>query len=148
MLPLVCLSGLTGCLELGLDAVSIARLDETPPTLARISPPPNGNSLAVKRGAEWTVFFSEEMDPRTLRPGVSLSKDCIEVFLFVAIEPSEGRNIRDLDVEFPVRMNAFQEDGVTPAEAGAYALLFRTLLADRQGNPLAEEQAYALSLEP
>lgn len=136
-------SFLAGCLVPDPDSAHVARLDEQAPSLLRVEPALTGNALSLARDGEWILWFSEEMDPRTIRPGIVLLDGNQELPLLLTIAPLNESNMSDVDIEFPVRVSLLAGNGAT----GSFRQVLRTLLTDLQGNALAEEVSFTVSLQ-
>ncbi len=128
--------GAAGCLDPG--EPYLGRLDETPPTILQTNPSGEPGILWA-RAAPMEVVFSEAMEPRSLRPGISLVQGNVEQSLIITLDIDGEPPVTpaDPDIAFPVRIE--QASGPLLPNTN-YTLLFRTLLIDKQGNPLPEEK--------
>lgn len=127
------------CLQPG--APYLSELDSTPPQVLSTRPAlrPDGGVSTLASSAVIEVTFSEAMDPRSVRPGINVTQDArcegLEEPLLITVPPPSPTTPEDLDEPYTVRAVPMKGE----FKAGAtYGLALRTLLADAQGNPLAE----------
>lgn len=127
------LLGCAACLEPG-DPILAAR-DTDPPDVVSTEPSPGGT---VPANGTLEILFSETMDVRTLRPGISVFEGRVEVPLKLTVPPAPdvGEDIERGDVPYPVTVGT-EAGTFTPGTA--YTLVLRTSLTDQEGNPLAQE---------
>ncbi len=138
------------CLEPG--APLLARLDETPPSVLSTVPPitDGGTLSSLPAGSPIEITFSEEMDIRTLRPGISVLKrnrvPPEELSLLVTVPPPGPPLVQDLDRPYLVRV--YPNGQTLLPDNTNYSLVLRTLLADAQGNALPEEIQIRFRITP
>jgi hypothetical protein len=127
------LLGCAACLEPG-DPFLAAR-DTDPPDVVSTEPSAGG---AVPANGTLEILFSETMDVRTLRPGISVFEGRVEVPLKLTVPPGAdmGEDLERGDVPYTVTVGT--ETGAF-APGTAYTLVLRTSLTDQEGNPLAQE---------
>jgi Bacterial Ig-like domain len=132
-LLLVGLLGCAACLEPG-DPFLAAR-DTDPPDVLSTDPSAGGTVLAT---GTLEILFSETMDVRTLRPGISVFEGRVEVPLKLTVPPGsdEGEDVERGDVPYTVTVGT-EAGAFVPGTA--YTLVLRTSLTDQEGNPLAQE---------
>lgn len=131
-----------GCLSPGSSPLS--PLDQTPPLLVRLKPDltsDGGTPLTLPVATTIEVTFSEELDPGSLRPGISVfwhaaQGDPYQEVQLNLVAPPAVKNTADLDREYTVSVSAA---GARGFEVGTCYLLLKNLLIDRQGNPIALE---------
>src|SRR5690242_18841725 len=103
------------CLEPG--SPTYLKMDTTPPTLVRIDPPligPDAGLPVVMAADAITIVFSEEMDPDSLRAGISVRQSSTQLeqpLTIVAAPPARAAN--DPDFDYPVKISA--ADGAFPS---------------------------------
>jgi hypothetical protein len=128
---------LPACLSLG--SSPIAPIDETAPTLARLVPelrePGDAGVLDIPVAGQIQIVFTEEMDPDSLRAGIAVRNKGLEIPLNI-IAPESGPNPSDADREMTVTVAAAGNQGFP---IGVSRLVLKTLLIDRQGNPIVLE---------
>lgn len=123
---------LAGCLDPG-DPVLGVR-DTNPPKV--VSPVP-GEAVQIASNGTLEITFSEFMDVRTLRPGITVLASSGEVPLTITVPaPTEGDDIEHGDIPYTVKATA--TSGAFSPNA-SYTLVLRTILSDYEGNPLPEE---------
>jgi hypothetical protein len=128
---------LCACLDPGKPY--LATFDTKPPSVVLTKPASPDGGVVLWAGADPIVIrFDEEMEPRSLRPGIAVLKDKEELQLTViapapTIERFDPPNDRKLEYEVVVTPVAPFVSGVT------YRLVLRTILSDTSGNPLPEE---------
>lgn len=136
----VALAG-ASCLSVGTSP--IGPLDETPPTVVRMSPNlpvplvlPDGGSdvYTIPVAGSVEITFSEEMDHSSLRAGISVRSKAVEVPINV-VAPESRPNPSDADREETITLAA----GSTGWPVGINRLVLKTLLVDRQGNAIVFE---------
>jgi hypothetical protein len=130
-------AALPACLSLGNSPISA--LDETPPTLLRLVPelrePGDAGVLDIPVAGQLQIVFSEEMDPDSLRAGIAVRNKGLEIPLNI-IAPEAGPNPSDADREETVTIAAAGTQGFP---IGVSRLVLKTLLIDKQGNPIVLE---------
>jgi hypothetical protein len=139
LLPLLFASG---CLEPGKPYLSYE--DQAPPTLVS-SRPTRGTTVddLLKANEPVTLVFSEELDVRSLRPGISVRRGGQEVDIVVFAQGDGGvaTNTYDFtgrDKPYSVgvkRANGLNWEVGTPS----YIVRLNTLLIDTEGNAIEEQ---------
>lgn len=118
------------CLDPG-DPV-LAPLDTSSPRLVSTDPPEGG---IIDRVQGIAVTFSERMDPRSLRPGLSLLQgpDRIAATVLRPADPADlPLAVQQTDEPYTVRVRG--EQPLLPNTG--YTLVFDPVLTDSEGNPL------------
>ncbi|MFL5318247.1 MAG: hypothetical protein ACJ790_01225 [Myxococcaceae bacterium] len=122
----------------------LAYKDKSAPTVLRSKPARvTGLTDTVNPRDQLVVVFSEEMDVRSLRPGISVRKDNKDVEIDVFADGDGGtatnntEDFQDLDKPYPVGIR--RTGGVLWETTGIYTLRLSTLLIDTTGNALEEE---------
>ena len=134
--------GLVGCLEPGRPY--LAKLDEVAPTVVRTVPTAGGT---LSQSARIVITFSEEMEPRSLVPGIGvfLGRDEQRVQVYRVTAPAT----RYVNTQQPYETQVGPPEGTDTFTPGTtYSLVLRTLLLDAEGNPLAAEQVIPFSVVP
>jgi hypothetical protein len=129
--------GSAACLSLG--SSPLAPVDETAPSLVRLRPelrdPGDAGVLDIPVAGQIEIVFSEELDPDSLRAGISVRNKGLEVPLNI-VAPAATKNPSDADREMTVTVSAA---GNTGFPLGVSRLVLKTLLIDQQGNPIVLE---------
>lgn len=125
---------LSGCLEP--KGPGLGREDTGVPTITGTKPA--SNETAFAKDGELEVTFSEVMDPRTLAPGIAIQTTDTVLAVTVTIPTPSGIEDDPNPVDIPYTVRARPISGALLA-ATKYDLVLRTLLADTEGNPLAQE---------
>jgi hypothetical protein len=127
----------SACLSLGNSP--LAPLDETAPTLLRLKPelrePGDAGVLELPVAGQIEITFSEQMDPSSLRAGISVRNKGLEVPLSI-VAPDATPNPSDVDREMTVTVAAAGNQGFP---LGVSRLVLKTLLIDQQGNTIVLE---------
>jgi hypothetical protein len=148
LLPLTVLSSMLVSACLDPKGASLSRMDERPPTVKESSPVPlTGAAAAVPSNATFSVTFSEEMEPRSLRGGVQLYKGNVPVTLrFTLPTPEPGTPGVDRG-DIPYALQFIPDPpGLDPNTR--HTLLFSTILTDLEGNPLEQEVRLTFQTAP
>lgn len=142
LLALLLLVITPGCLEPAKPY--LAYEDQVPPTLVQ-SRPTRGATVddLLKANEPVTLVFSEELDVRSLRPGISVRRGGVELDIEVFAQGDGGvaANTYDFtgrDKPYSVgvkRVNGLRWDVGTPS----YTVRLNTLLIDTEGNALEEQ---------
>ena len=123
---------LAGCLEPG-DPL-LATRDRTPPTVRETLP---GDLERHARTRPLRFVFSEPMDPRSVRPGISFLLGRDQVPLEIEIPPP-GPDPAPVAIAQPWEVVALPASGSLEPDS-TYTLSFRTILTDTAGNALERE---------
>lgn len=118
--------------------------DQAPPALIQSRPARNTSSDDILKADEAVALvFSEELDVRSLRPGISVRRDGkdVDVIVFAQGDGGTAFNTYDFtgrDKPYAVgirRINGLQWETGRPA----YIVRLNTLLIDTEGNALPEQ---------
>lgn len=138
-LGLAAAAALAGASCLSLGTSPIGPVDETPPSLVRLKPelrdPGDAGVLDIPVAGQIEVTFSEELDPDSLRAGISVRNKGLEVPLNI-VAPEPTKNPADVDREYTITVSAAGTQGFP---LGVSRLVLKTLLIDQQGNPIVLE---------
>lgn len=141
-LPFAAALVLSACLEPGAPYLSYE--DQAPPALLQSRPARGGATDDILKADEAVALvFSEELDVRSLRPGISVRRDGkeVEIVVFAQGDGGVATNTYDFtgrDKPYAVgirRVNGQLWDTGRPA----YIVRLNTLLIDTEGNALEEQ---------
>lgn len=127
------------CLEPGKP--NLTAEDTTAPTLLRSMPARLATTDVVAPRDTLIVVFSEAMDVRSLRPGITVRKDNkdIDIDVFPNGDGGVASNDEDLSgADRPYPVGVKRADNAPWETSGTYTLRLSTLLIDTEGNPLSE----------
>ncbi len=131
-----------GCLEPGRPV--LAKLDSTPPSVVSTQPADDPSGISeLPLGSDLEVVFSEQMDPRSIIPGIGLLREREELPISPQVPNLDPPTLNDVDVPYRVTIaSGMLEVGTV------YTLVLRTLLIDAQGNPLPAERLIQFRVRP
>lgn len=125
------------------DKPYLAKEDEVAPTVVRSKPAIGTVTDIVNPSDPLVVVFSEEMDVRSLRPGISVRRDNADIEIDVFAQ-GDGGVATNSEADFtgqdrPYSVAVRRTGGALWETTGSYILRLNTLLIDTEGNPLAQQ---------
>ena len=133
---------LPGCLDPDKNAY-LSYEDQTPPVLVQ-SRPARGTAIpdVIRADEPIALVFSEELDVRSLRPGIGVRKDNKDVEITVFAQGDGGTATNTYDVtgrDKPYAVGVRRAGGLNWETTGTYTLRLNTLLIDTEGNQIEGE---------
>ena len=132
---------LAACLDPEKPYLSVE--DGAPPVLMQSRPARGGAILDILPANDpLALVFSEELEVRSLRPGISVRKDNKDVDITVFAQGDGGTATNTYDFtgrDKPYAVGIRRSNGLLWETTGTYTLRLNTLLIDTEGNALEEE---------